>query len=339
MVLVGTLSLVEGLRGGTDAALGRLQTAPYVYTEGTDLLSSRIDPASLAALSVPFEALRIQPGSLQVNGLDLTVTVAALESHAGGNVTTDYPAGSRDLSLDDGLVATIEDTSGAAVPAAGSLTVLGATFANLPIVDPPPARPAFLPDDWAWVRPGVLAAANPAEGESIQAIVVGSALDPGVVASLHLERFELVGAVGFFAGSVGQAETALASVVVVIAAVIGLLVYHALSLEILQRREEIRTLRRVGAAPRVVAAVYEGQGLLLAAVGATVGTGLGIVLAHAVVAFTPLAGLPNLVLLTAPVVPTAVAFATALGSSALAGLVPSRRAALLVRGGGEAVPS
>ena len=85
---------------------------------------------------------------------------------------------------------------------------------------------------------------------------------------------------GFVLRGDAEAEAALAPLVLVIAAVIGLLVFHALSLEIHQRREEIRTLRSVGASPGLVAAVYEGQALTLAAVGATVGAGLGIVLSR-----------------------------------------------------------
>ncbi len=339
MVLVGSLSLVAGLRSGADAVISRIPAGPALYIRGGDLLSSRIDPNSLAGLQTDFSALRIHAGTLETNGLTLDVVVASVEDVSGGNATAPYPSGSNDVSLDSGLVAAITQQSGKPLDSSANLTVLGARLANLPIVAPPPSRLAILPDDWAYVRPELLVAVSPQEGGSIQGIVTASPLDSTLVSSLGLTKVDLVGVVGFVQGSVDEAESALLALDVVIGAVIALLVYFAMSLEVHQRTGEIKTLRSLGASPAVVALLYEGQAFTLAAIGATVGSALGIILAHAIVSLAPLAGLPNLVVLEPPFAAMGLAFATAILASAFAALVPSRRAAVLVRTHGGSVPS
>src|SRR5207249_2114393 len=86
-----------------------------------------------------------------------------------------------------------------------------------------------------------------------------------------------------------------------------------------------------GAAPTTIAAVYEAQAVLITLAGAILGTALGILLSHAVVDFAPLFGLPNLVILALPIDAIGLTLAVALLAAAFAGLVPSRRAAVLVR--------
>jgi len=87
-----------------------------------------------------------------------------------------------------------------------------------------------------------------------------------------------------------------------------------------------------------VAGVYEAQAVVLALAGAILGSALGIVAAHAVVSLAPLAGLPNLVILSPPTVAVGLAFLISGVAAVLAGLVPSRRAAFLIRTKG-AIPS
>ncbi len=339
MVLVGSLSLVEGLRSGADSVLSRIQTGPAVYIRGADLLSSFIDPETLDGLGVDFDALRIHTARLEVNGLDLDVVLASIEHISDGNATAAYPPGLDDVSLDEGLRDSIIQESGQPLASTATLTLFGLRLADLPVVDPPPSRPSILPDDWAYVRPELLVAASPQEGGLIQGIMTKSPLDSDVVSSVGLTKLDLIGVASFVRGSVDEVENALLALAVVIAAVIALLVYFAMSLEVHQRTKEIRTLRSLGASPFLVALVYEGQALTLAAVGATVGSALGIVVAHGIVSFAPLFGLPSLVVLQPPVGALGLAFATAFLASAVAALVPSRRAALLVRRHREAVPS
>src|SRR5438445_13873605 len=104
-----------------------------------------------------------------------------------------------------------------------------------------------------------------------------------------------------------------------------------MSLEVHSRAREIATLRSLGASSATVAGVYEAQAVVLALAGAILGSALGIVAAHAVVSFAPLLGLPNLILLSPPVVPVGLAFAVALLAAALAGRVPPGRPAALIR--------
>src|SRR2546428_10065730 len=101
---------------------------------------------------------------------------------------------------------------------------------------------------------------------------------------------------------------------------------------------EIATVRSLGASPATVAGVYEAQAAVLTLAGAILGSAFGIVAAHAVVSFAPILGLPNLVVLSPPTAAVVLALLISLVAAVLAGLVPSRRAAVLVRTKGV-VPS
>ncbi len=338
MVLVGALSLADGFAGGIAAVADRIGSGPAVYVHGTELLTSQIDPNALANLSGDFVAMRAHLGELEINGIILPVFVVALESFHGGIGTTAYPTGRDDVSLDGGLRARIEALSGRAAGASGNLSLFGLRLTDLPIVAPPPTRSVLFPDDWAYVRADLLSAMDPVRGGAVQAILADVPFDPAAVASLGLTRLETLGAIGFVRGSVTEVQSSLRILALVIAVVIGLLVYATMSLEVHQRAGEIATLRSLGASPATVAGVYESQAIVLAFAGAILGAALGIVAAHAAVSFAPLLGLPNLVILSPPIAPVGLALLISLAAAGLAGLVPSRRAAVLIRSKG-AVPS
>lgn len=337
MVLVGALSLADGLANGIGSVTDRIASAPSLYIQGNELLRSRIDPDALVAIPGEFVAIRAHAGELEINGLSLPVAVVALMDYRDGVGTIPFPAGRDDVSLDAGLRARIEAMSGTPTASSGNLSLLGLRL-PLPVVAPPTSRSSLFPDDWAYVRADLLAAMDPDRGGPVQAILANDSLDPSVIRDLGLTRLEAVGAIGFVRGSVAQVQSSLRILAVVIGVVIGLLVYAAMSLEVHQRSREIATLRSLGASPATVAGVYEVQALVLAFAGAILGSALGIVAAHAVVSFAPLAGLPNLVILTPPAGAVGLALFIALVAALLAGLVPSRRAAVLVRSQG-AVPS
>ena len=340
MVLVGSLSLVDGLSAGVDSVTGRFQAGPTVYVRGSDLMTSVIDPNVLASLPKDFQALRIHAGTLAMDNVSIPVVVAALEDHRDGNASVPFPGGPANaVAIDVGLEAQIEAASGKPLGGNVTLTLFGSTFPGLPVAAPPASRPNLFPDTWAWVRPELFGAMNPLEGGPIQAILTPAPLDAATASGLGLTPLSTVGAVGFARGSVAEARAALDALALLIAVVIGLLVYSAMGLEVHQRREEIRTLRALGASPSTVASVYEGQALLLAALGATLGSALGIVAAHAIVSFAPLAGVPNLILLSPPLGGIVLAYLVAVGAAGLAGLAPSARALRLVRGIREVGPS
>jgi hypothetical protein len=309
-----------------------------VYIRGDELLASEIGATALANLSGDFVAMRAHPGLLDSEAFIFPVIVVALESYHSGNGTTAYPLGPRDVSLDTGLAARVEGQTGRAVPATANLTLFGLRLTDLPLVAPPPSRSPLFPDDWVYVRADLMVSMNLSQGGPVQAIIRDAPLDPAVMASLGLSRLETLGAVGFVRGSVAEVQSALRILALVIAVVIGLIVYAAMSLEVHARAGEIAILRSLGASPATVARIYEAQALVLALAGAIVGCALGVVAAHAVVSFAPLLGLPNLVILAPPVAPAGLAFAVALLAAAVGGVVPSRRAAVLVRGR-EAIPS
>jgi len=331
MVLVGSLALVDGLRAGADSVAGRFETGPAVYIRGTDLLESRIPLDGLAGLPDGTEALRVRAGVLEINGLRRDVIVGSEARLVGGTWSTAYPTSSSDLSIDVGLQAAIEAASGRPLEAAAQLTLFSAPPMNVSVVPPPPVSLELLPDSWAWARPELFAASGLAEGLPVQALVSDGPLDPSLVSSLGLSRLEVLGAVAFFRGGLEEAGSALSTLALLIAVVIGLLVYSAMSLEVHGRAAEIRTLRSLGAGPASVAGIYEGQALTLVLLGAGLGSALGVVVAHAVVSFAPLLGLPNVVLLGPPVGPFALALLTSAAAGAVAGIAPSLRAASLAR--------
>src|SRR5437899_3545103 len=339
MVLVGAMSLADGLANGVGSVANRIGSGPAVYIQGNELLASAIDSAALSNVPGDFVAMRAHAAGLEINRLTLSVFVVALESYHDGTGTIAFPAGPRNVSLDVGLRAQIEAESGMPVAASGNVSLFGLHLTDLPIVAPPPTtRSDLFTDTWAYVRADLLIAMNATQGGPVQAILATAPLDPAVVASLRLTRLETLGAIGFVRGSIAEVQSSLRLLALIIAAVIGLPVYAAISLEVHARAREIATLRSLGASPATVAGVYEAQALVLSLAGAILGSALGIVAAHAVVSFAPLAGVPNLVILSPPGV--AVIFALLISSAAagLAGLVPSGRAAVLVWTKG-AVPS
>src|SRR3989442_13949080 len=338
MVLVGAMSLADGLANGVGSVANRIGTGPAVYIQGNELLASAIDPAMLSNLIGDFVAMRAHAAGLEINGLALSVFVVALESYHAAAEALSCRAGPRSVSLDVGLRNQIQTESGMPVAGSGNLSLFGLHLTHLPIVARPPTRSPLFPDDWVYVRPELLIAMNATRGGPVQAILADAPLDPSIIASLRLTRLETLGAIGFVRGSVAEVQSSLRLLALVIALVIGLLVYAAMSLEVHARAREITTLRSLGASPATVAGVYEAQAVVLALAGAILGSALGIVAAHAVVSFAPGLGLPNLVILSPPTAAVVLALLISVLAAALAGLVPSRRAAVLVRTKG-AVPS
>ena len=339
MVLVGSLSLVQGLASGVDSATARFSSGPTVYLRGSDLLASVIDENALASLPGDYRVVRAHAGTLRINGLVEPVIVASLTDYHDGNASVPFPSGSRDLAVDVGLAQRIEAASGSALDPEANLTVMGVGPQPFAVAPPPASRPSLFPDTWVWVRPELVIAMSPTEGGPVQALLTSSPLDPALVAQLGLSPLQTVGAVGFAQASVAEASSVLLGLAGVVAVVIGLLVFSAMGMEVLQRTEEIRTLRSLGASPATVVGVYEGEAVLLAALGATLGSALGIVVVHGLVSFAPLFGFPTLVVFQAPVVPVLAAYGLALGTAAVAGLVPAARAAAFVRRSPEARPS
>src|SRR5947208_2428132 len=125
MVLVGAMSLADGLANGVGSVANRIGSGPAVYIQGNELLASAIDPAALSNITVDFVAMRAHAAGLEINGLSLSVFIVALESYHGGVGTIPFPAGPRNVSLDVGLRAQIEAESGVPVAAAGNVSLFG----------------------------------------------------------------------------------------------------------------------------------------------------------------------------------------------------------------------
>lgn len=72
-----------------------------------------------------------------------------------------------------------------------------------------------------------------------------------------------------------------------IALLVGLfLIYNTVSVSVITRREEVGTLRAIGAGRRMILALFLGEAALLALIGAAVGLGIGRLLANAAVRAT-----------------------------------------------------
>lgn len=339
MVLVGSILLVGGLASGVDSVTARFEAGPHVYARGANLLESDLDANALVGLSMKFDALRVHVASLEVNNLTLAVVVASLETHANGTVTVPFPTGSNAVALDAGLVSEFVAETGRPVNGTANLTIFGTSHPGLPIAAPPSGRPPILPDTWGWIRPELFVAIDPNQGGTIQAILTNGSLDDASAARLGLTSIDPVGAVAFAHTTVDEAAGPLIFLNTVVAIVIALLVYATMSLEVHERTAEIHILRGLGASRRTVAAVYEGQAIVLSILGAALGSALGILATHAIVAFASLAGLPNLVILPLPGGAILAAFAVALVAGTLAGIVPVSRALAILRRMPEARPS
>lgn len=339
MVLVGSLNLVDGLSAGVGSVTARFSTGPTTYLQGSDLLTSSIDENSLPGIATEYAVLRVHMGLLAINGISLEVPVASLTEYRAGSASAAFPNGSRDLALDTSLRQRIETDSNASLNATAAVTLFGLSPQILTVAPPPTSRPSLLPDTWAWVRPEFFIALSPQEGGPVQAVITPAPLDAALAARLGLTPLQTVGAIGFTQASISEARGVLLGLGAVLAAIIALLAYNSMSLEVHLRREEIRTLRNLGASPATVAAVYQGQALTLAVLGATLGSALGIVVAHGIVAFAPLVGFPNLISLPLPFGPVGLAYGLSVGAAAIGGIVPIRRAARLARSAPEARPS
>ena len=339
MVLVGSLSLLDGMSAGVNSVAPRFQAPPYVYLRGQNLLASTIDPSELTGLPGTYATLQVQAANLSVEGVIVPIFVAALELHSRTNTTPAVPVAAGTVALDAGLVQQMQNATGRGNVTTVSLIAFGQTLANLTVAPPPSARPALFPDTWAWVDSALLGSLNPSPGASVQAVITQAPLDPSVAAARGLVYLNTMGAIGFVQGSVSEARAALETLSLVVGALIALLVASMMGLEVRQREAEMRTLRAVGASPRALATLIALRACFLGALGATLGAALGLVVTHAIVSFAPLFGLPSLVALSPPYLGILVAYVTATAASLLGGLLPGRHAAIVSRAVAEAVPS
>src|SRR2546422_307720 len=220
MVLVGAISLADGLANGVGSVANRIGSGPAVYIQGNELLASAIDSAALSNVPGDFVAMRAHAAGLEINRLTLSVFVVALESYHAGIGTIAFPAGPRNVSLDVGLRKQIEAQSGMPVAASGNVSLFGLHLTDLPIVAPPSARSELFPDNWAYVRADLLIAMNATQGGPVQAILAAAPLDPAVVSSLRVTRLETLGAIGFVRGSIAEVQSSLMLLALVIAAVV-----------------------------------------------------------------------------------------------------------------------
>src|SRR5436309_13618520 len=73
MVLVGAMSLADGLANGVRSVANRIGTGPAVYIQGNELLACAIEPVTLPNVSGDLIVFRAPAAGVEVHGLTFSV--------------------------------------------------------------------------------------------------------------------------------------------------------------------------------------------------------------------------------------------------------------------------
>ncbi len=326
---VGGQLLLDGLASGVETAASRFPAPPVLLLGGDTLSESSIDAALAAATPGWHLDLRVVEAMLLVRTMTTDVYAAAASVTDEGGTRPWIPVASGDVRFGDRLLDALSvapnpgdvasfETAGSSV----NLTYRGSYSA----ADGVPALWAILSED------GIVAL-DPVLTARVSAILVpaGNVAGLAYLRSAGLREAPTLGGSRFVTTGVAQAGAALQDLSLVSAVVVGLLVVHGMAVEVLQRGGEISILRQLGASPRRVAALYAAQAFYISALGGAIGTALGVIAAHAVVSFAPLAGLSNLVVLGAPLSVLGMGLLFAIVPGAAASLGPARIAGRVYR--------
>ena len=139
--------------------------------------------------------------------------------------------------------------------------------------------------------------------------------------------------INFFERGIYQIEGALWGLIAITSIIVGLLVYSTLSIEVGVRKEDIRLLKKMGAMPVRVAALFTGRGAYLALLGAAVGIAAGYLAANLLISAASVRGLSTLIVPKADLFSLAVPFAIVLAAGLVGALIPAARAARESMGG------
>lgn len=281
MYATGALVLLAGLEEGSAAALGRLETGPFLAYRDTPLTLQGVSPPE--GLAGPHSLGRLVEATVSGPNGSLPVKILVLDDLSLLGLETPPPD---TVAMD----AALRERGGISLGAnimvvAGEGTWEGSAMAV-------PSSDLQLPDTWILLNASGVRAALRGPGYSL---LVGTwrADALRLEAAGYTVLFATSGG-EFFVATLGEAQGIVLSIVAVSSVTIALLTFTLLTLEIHYRRREMRTLLGVGMDPRGLGTLYGLQAAYLAMAGTALGVALGVAIAHGLVSFAPLFGLPTI---------------------------------------------
>ena len=193
----------------------------------------------------------------------------------------------------------------------------------------------LVPSDWIIVSARDLAVADARTDGNFSFAVLAEGDEAGetILESRGIHSQNSMAVINFFERGIYQIEGALWGLIAITSIIVGLLVYSTLSIEVGVRKEDIRLLKKMGAMPVRVAALFTGRGAYLALLGAAVGIAAGYLAANLLISAASVRGLSTLIVPKADLFSLAVPFAIVLAAGLVGALIPAARAARESMGG------
>lgn len=279
----GAMALLDGLEAGTESVLNRLDAGPYLAYRGT---FPDLEPFGMqSGIQGPYRAGWLRPAELVFDASTVPVRLLAFSEtgdlsfgpspREGESLFSSPAAQSFGRASDGVLVLRTEE-------AVLELTVGGSWAAGF-----------RLPDTWILVSEADLRLLASLDDRRYDLLFLAQRADAAGMASEGYAIQSVVSAPDFFAAALQEARGIVGGLVAVSAAVIAVVAYSLLALEIRYRRDEIRTLRALGLDGRGLRRLYGLQLAFIVAGGTAMGIAGGVVAANGLVSFAPFFGLPT----------------------------------------------
>jgi hypothetical protein len=326
MFISGGLSFLEGLSTSTERAARGFDEGPMLVFQGPSLETSRIGAGVLDGLVDPHAAVRLVPVEVSLDGTLLQETYAVSVSNdtvLRGNLDALDPG---DVWVGQSLVLEAEAENLTLTP--GTPLGVATGDASLTLAYERVHPTTLLPDDWVLVRQEDLERLSPALSRDATFLLTEEgSRDLGALRSMGFEVVPTTGAVDFLRRGISQVAPALWGVALSGAAIVALLTFTLMNMEVRSRSREIRTIRQIGGSRAFIAELVLLQSAYVAVLGALLGIALGSVVANAISSFSALAGLASFILPIPTVEALLLPLVIAVASGLVGGLPPALRAA------------
>lgn len=324
MFLSGGMALLDGLRVSVDGVADRFDEGPLLAYASLPLEDARVPPDVVAGLTGPHALVRTARVIVNANGTSLGTAVAAsvsngtiLRASLSGLGDGEVWIGEATLMAADGAGVVLRPRDPLDLWASNGTAALAYERVH-------PSSP--LPDGWLWVTPATSEALDPGGAPSFLLLPEDSP-DVRFLASRGLTVVPATAAVEFLRRGVDDLAGALWGLVLAAGAVVAVLTFALMALEVRYREREMRTMRQIGAPPAFLVRLVLLQSAYVATFGALLGLALGHVVANAVTSFAPLAGLATFALPQPTLAGILVPVAVALVAGVLGGALPAARSA------------
>ncbi|MBI4416374.1 MAG: ABC transporter permease [Euryarchaeota archaeon] len=326
MFLSGSLALLDGLRIGTDAVAERFDEGPFLVYDRVPLEEGRVDAATLASLQGASAAVRVVPIRVYVGDDLLQQTFAATVSDGSLLRTSLAALGDADIWVGESLLAS--DRARAAGVALGTAINVTSSATTMQLTIERVHPRTALPDDWVLVSEGTFETLAPAFGDGATFVLVEeNSQDLPKLREAGFTAVPTAAAVEFLRQGVDGLAPLLFGLVLAAGVVILVLASTFAALEVRYRERELRTMRQLGARPRVLFALVLLQTTYVAGFGTLLGLALASLVTNGVTSFAPLVGLSSFAL-PQPSLPSLLYPAlAAIVAGLLGGLIPAMRAA------------